>query len=82
MIITRPPHNPGQWPRLMRAETAAAYVDEVSAEAFRRRVGTVYPRPITISGRGQVWPREDLDQAIARLAGRTNGTGPSLADDL
>lgn len=61
------PHNPGQWPRLMRAATAAAYVDEVSVEAFRRRVPAVYPAPVSISGRGEVWLREALDQAIDRL---------------
>jgi hypothetical protein len=26
--MARRPSNPGSWPRLMRAETAAAYVDE------------------------------------------------------
>ena len=31
------------WPRLMRAETASRYVDETSVQAFRRRVGTVWP---------------------------------------
>ena len=39
------------WPRLMRAETAARYVDEVSVEAFRRGVGSVYPEPIRVSGK-------------------------------
>ena len=28
-----------QWPRQMRAETAARYVDEKSVEAFRRATG-------------------------------------------
>ena len=28
--MTRPVSNPGSWPRLMRAETDAAYVDERS----------------------------------------------------
>ena len=51
----------------MRAETAASYVDEKSVEAFRRRAGTIYPRPISIRGRGEVWIRETLDQAIDRL---------------
>jgi hypothetical protein len=32
----------------MRAETAAAYLDEKSVEAFRRGVGTVYPVPIKV----------------------------------
>ena len=59
------------WPRLMRAETAAAYVDERSVEAFRRRVGSVYPEPIHVSGRGEVWLKDQLDAAIAKLNGET-----------
>ena len=50
--MTRRPSNPGSWPRLMRAETAAAYVDERSVETFRRRIGSVYPHPVNVSGRG------------------------------
>jgi len=64
----------------MRAETAAAYVDEVSVEAFLRRAGTVYPAGRKISGRGQVWTREDLDRAIGELKGER--VAHSLADDL
>ena len=41
------------WPRLMRAETAAAYCDEVSVAAFRRKVGSV-----TSAGNGQGEPPE------------------------
>ena len=41
------------WPRLMRAETAARYVDERSVQAFRRSVGKLYPRPIKLSGKGE-----------------------------
>ena len=77
--MTRPVHNPGSWPKLMRAETAAAYVDEISVEAFLRRAGKVYPAGRRVSGRGQVWVREDLDTAIGELAGRHQG---SLVDDL
>lgn len=62
--MTRPVHNPGSWPRLMRAATAAAYVDEPSVEAFLRRVGSVYPRPVAIDGRGDTWIKEALDAAI------------------
>lgn len=64
--MRRVPHNPGQWPRFMRAETAAAYCDEVSTEAFRRKVGTIYPPPITGMGRPQKWDREELKAAGAR----------------
>lgn len=76
--MPRPVHNPGSWPRLMRAETAAAYVDEVSTDAFLRRAGTVYPAGRKISGRGRVWLKEDLDTAI----GEMRGAAGSLADDL
>lgn len=57
------------WPRLMRAETAARYVDERSVQAFRRAVGKVYPRPVKISGKGERWLRDQLDQAIDSLFG-------------
>ena len=53
----------------MRAETAARYVDEVSVEAFRRAVGTLYPEPLKVSGKGDRWLREGLDEAIDRLNG-------------
>lgn len=68
--MTRAPRNPGQWPPLMRAETAAAYVDERSVEAFHRAVGTLYPAPVNISGKGNRWLKTDLDEAIGRMAGR------------
>jgi hypothetical protein len=58
-----------RWPRLMRAETAARYVDEVPVEAFRRAVGSLYPQPIKVSGKGDRWLREGLDEAIDRLGG-------------
>lgn len=77
--MTSPTRNPGTWPRLMRAETAAAYVDEVSVEAFLRRAGKVYPKGRKIRGRGCVWAKEDLDTAIGAMKGVTSG---SLAEDL
>jgi len=55
----------------MRAETAAAYVDEKSVQAFRRRIGAVYPPPVNVSGRGDVWLKDQLDAAIASLHGET-----------
>jgi hypothetical protein len=55
----------------MRAPTAAAYCDERSVEAFRRRIGSVYPVPINVSGRGEVWLKDQLDAAIAKLNGET-----------
>ena len=62
--MTDQPTNPGAWPRLMRARTAAAYVDERSVDAFRRAVGTLWPKPLRIAGKGERWLKEDLDAAI------------------
>jgi hypothetical protein len=67
--MTAAPRNPGAWPRLMRAATAAAYVDEASVEAFRRKVGTLYPLPVCGRGMRQKWDREELDRAIAAMRG-------------
>ena len=53
----------------MTAATAAAYCDETSVEAFRRAVGKIWPRGKRIAGKGERWLREELDQAIDRLAG-------------
>jgi hypothetical protein len=53
-------NSPGSWPRLMRAATAAHYVDERSVEAFRRGVGTIYPTPIRVPGKGDRWLKDDL----------------------
>lgn len=59
------------WPRIMRAQTAAAYVDERSVAAFLRGVGKIWPKAITVAGKGKRWLREDLDTAIERLSKRT-----------
>jgi hypothetical protein len=58
------------WPRLMRAQTASRYVDETSVQAFRRRVGTVWPLPVCGKGQRQKWDREDLDAAVGRMKGQ------------
>jgi hypothetical protein len=50
----------------MRAETAAAYVDERSVEAFRRAVGTLYPKPVIISGKGGRWLRRTWIRQLVR----------------
>jgi hypothetical protein len=55
----------------MRAETAASYVDEVSVQAFRNSVGTLYPQPVKVRGKGLRWLRDDLDAAIEKLTGQT-----------
>ena len=62
--------NQCKWPRLMRAKTAAAYVDERSVYAFRRAGGTLWPKPLQVSGKGERWLKDDLDTAIENLTGR------------
>jgi hypothetical protein len=54
----------------MRARTAAAYVDEQSVGSFRRSVGTIWPRPLKVAGKGERWLKEDLDEAIDRITNR------------
>jgi len=66
--IAEPLRNAEPWPRLMRAETAARYLDEKSVEAFRRGVGKIYPKPRKVAGKGDRWLKDDLDRAIDRLA--------------
>lgn len=55
---------------MMRAATAAAYVDERSVGAFRRSVGSMWPEPLKLAGKGERWLKEDLDAAIERLTRR------------
>jgi hypothetical protein len=65
----------------MRAETAAAYVDEKNVETFRRGVGSLYSRPINVPHKGERWVRDDLDADIDRLRGSPNSIR-DLADEL
>lgn len=80
--MPRPPRNPGAWPRLMRAETAAAYCDEVSVERFLARVGDIYPRPARVGGRGDVWPKAALDRAIDGIESQIGAVVHDIADQL
>lgn len=76
--MTRRPYIPiGVWPEMMTAETAAGYMNECSVEAFLRRVGSVYPVARNISGRGRVWLKKDLDEAIAQMRGAVGGGASS-----
>ena len=52
----------------MRAETAAAYVDERSVESFLHAVGIIYAEPITVPGKGKRWLIDALDESIERLS--------------
>ena len=54
------------WPRLMSAELAGAYLS-MGAGCFRQHVGTgEMPAPLTI-GRRRLWDRLALDGAVDRL---------------
>jgi len=77
------PRNPRPiegWPRLMAARTAAAYCGERSVAAFRRAVGKIWPRPKRLTGKGERWLREELDQTIDEVMGK--GGVKDLADVL
>ena len=60
----------GSWPMEMRSETAAAYVDEPSVEAFLDKVGRgVYSAPRREKGCLPKWSRQNLDRDIAMRHG-------------
>ncbi len=61
---------PGTWPLEMRAETAAAYVDEPSVNAFLAKVERgIYSQPSRAAGCLPKWHRHKLDNDIARRHG-------------
>jgi hypothetical protein len=61
---------PGSWPLEMRAETAAAYCDEPSVEAFLAKVARgIYSQPARAKGALPKWHRAKLDRDIARRHG-------------
>lgn len=62
------PH--GSWPLEMRAETAAAYCDEPSVDAFKAKVARgIYSQPVKQRGCLPKWHRERLTHDIARRHG-------------
>jgi len=72
----------GSWPLEMRAETAAAYCDEPSVEAFLAKVARgIYPQPARAKGSLPKWHRVKLDHDIARRHG-LRSEGPPLAEDV
>jgi hypothetical protein len=71
----------GSWPLEMRAETAAAYADEPSVEAFLRKVPAVYSEPTRAKGSLPKWHRWKLDRDIARRHGLQLTENPSLTED-
>lgn len=70
-LMKRPPLIPqGSWPLEMRAETAAAYCDEPSIDAFLAKVQRgVYSAPVREKGCLPKWHRWKLDRDIARRHG-------------
>ena len=70
-VMTRPAIIPaGCWPLEMRAETAAAYCDEPSVDAFLAKVQRgVYCAPTREKGCLPKWHRLKLDRDIARRHG-------------
>ena len=65
----RATHQHGAWPEQMRAETAAAFCDECSVDAFLRSVGKLYPKPYKVPGKGDRWAKAELEAALKRLRG-------------
>ncbi len=60
----------GSWPLEMRAETAAAYCDEPSVDAFLSKVREgIYSLPARVKGCLPKWHRLKLDRDIARRHG-------------
>jgi hypothetical protein len=73
---------PGAWPLEMRAETAAAYCDEPSVEAFLAKVARGdYAQPARAKGWLPKWHRIKLDRDIARRHG-LRFEGPALPEDV
>lgn len=70
------------WPKEMRAETAAAYCDEPSVAAFLAKVGRgVYSAPRRQRGCLPKWHRCRLDQDIDKRHGLAVGA-PLLVEDV
>jgi hypothetical protein len=69
--MSRPVSTPaGCWPLEMRAETAAAYCDEPSVDAFLAKVSKgIYPAPMRCMGSLPKWHRLKFDAVIARRHG-------------
>lgn len=61
------------WPLMMSAEQAAAYVG-LSRPSFQKAVDdAIFPEPVRL-GRRALWHRQSLDLFAARLAGLPSGT--------
>ena len=72
----------GSWPLEMRAETAAAYCDEPSADAFLAKVQRgIYSAPTREKGCLPKWHRLKLERDIARRHGLQMST-ISMTEDV
>jgi hypothetical protein len=72
----------GAWPTEMRGETAAAYCDEPSVEAFLLKVKRgFYPKSCSEQGILPKWHRAKLDEAIALRHGLLPAGG-TLAENI
>jgi len=84
--MSRPVHIPsGSWPLEMRADKAAAYVDEPSVDAFLLKVDRgIYSQPVRVKGMPPKWHRHRLDCDVARRHGlRADLTAlPERVEDL
>jgi len=61
------------WPRILRAELAAAYCG-VSEGTFRTMVKDgIYPNPVLRRQGVVAWDREQIDKSIDRMANGTKG---------
>ena len=56
---------------MMRADMAAAYVDERSVQTFLNKVGTHYPRSAHGAGTTAAWQKSDLDRMV--IGSQTGG---------
>jgi len=81
-VTVRPAISPlGAWPLEMRAETAAAYVDEPSVDAFLGKVDRgIYSQPSRATGCLPKWHRYRLDNDIARRHGLRVDFAEDIAD--
>jgi hypothetical protein len=72
----------GVWPLEMRAETAAAFCDEPSVEAFRAKVERgIYSQPVRQRGCLPKWHRERLTHDTAQRHGLQHEL-PLLAENV
>jgi predicted DNA-binding transcriptional regulator AlpA len=60
------------WPRMMKRQTACAYVELSVAELEREIAAGRFPHPV-IYGNGPHWSRAEIDAYVERLTGEADG---------